>query len=99
MGVHLRKEDWYGVGAAAEIERDTGGGDGKWEDPPRVHEAALVCALHLPCLSGRWRGWDADSFPDSQLRPIRYQEADTPPVTRLRTLLSKSKLTTRPKLI
>ena len=29
MGVHLRKEDWYGVGAAAEIARDLGGGDGK----------------------------------------------------------------------
>ena len=34
-------------------DRDIGGGDGKWEGPPRVHEAALVSALRLPSLSGR----------------------------------------------
>lgn len=99
MGGHLRKKNWYGVGATAEIERDKGGGDGKWEDPTRVHEAVLGPVLHLPCLSGRWRGWDAGSFPPSQLRSICYQEADSPLVTHLRTLLSKSKLTTPPKLI
>ena len=105
--------DGVGGGKGSEGAELVGGGE-HYRDRKRpkagvmengqIHQDSTRLPSHVRCvfkgcLSGGRQGRDASPSPRSQLRPIRYQEADSPSVTCFRTLLNKSKLTTPPKLI